>query len=100
MLLFAQLIFVRGTIIYHTMDAEEQKKLREKIVVLVPAVFLGLCLIFFVPAGTLDYWETWVFIVFSLRPLSLRAHLPFSEKIRNSCAENAFNEKNPAREGS
>src|SRR4030042_2356199 len=61
-------IFVPGTIIYHAMDAEEQKKLRKKIVVLVPGVFLGLCLIFFVPAGTLDYWEAWVFIIVLLVP--------------------------------
>ena len=39
-----------------------------KIVVLVPAVFLGLCLIFFVPAGTLDYWEAWVYIAVLLVP--------------------------------
>jgi hypothetical protein len=50
------------------MDAEEQKKLREKIALLVPAVFLGLCLIFFVPAGTLDYWEAWIFCAVLLVP--------------------------------
>jgi protein-S-isoprenylcysteine O-methyltransferase Ste14 len=66
--LSVQIIFVQGTIIYHAMDAEEQKKLRKKIVVLVPAVFLGLCLIFFVPAGTLDYWEAWVYIAVLLVP--------------------------------
>jgi len=44
------------------MDSEEQKKLRKKIVVLVPAVLFALCLIFFIPAGTLEYWEAWVFI--------------------------------------
>ncbi len=66
--LSTQIIFVRGTIIYHAMDAEEQKKLRIKIVVLVPAVFLALGLIFFVPAGTLDYWEAWVFITVLLVP--------------------------------
>jgi hypothetical protein len=43
------------------MDAEEQMKLRKKIALLVPAVFMGLGLIFFVPAGTLDYWEAWVY---------------------------------------
>jgi len=51
------------------MDAEEQKKLRKKIAVLVPAVFLGLSLIFFVPAGTLDYWEAWIFIAVLLIPI-------------------------------
>jgi protein-S-isoprenylcysteine O-methyltransferase Ste14 len=50
------------------MDAEQQKKLRKKIAVLVPAVFLGLGLIFFVPAATLDYWEAWVFIAVLLVP--------------------------------
>lgn len=43
------------------MDAEEQKNLRKKIAFLVPAVFLVLGLIFFIPAGTLDYWEAWVY---------------------------------------
>ena len=43
------------------MDAEEQKKLRKKIALLVPVIFVGLGLIFFVPAGTLDYWEAWVY---------------------------------------
>ena len=50
------------------MDAEEQKKLKEKIALLVPAVFLGLGLIFFVPAGTLDYWEAWVYCAVLLIP--------------------------------
>ena len=50
------------------MEAEEQKKLRKKIAVLVPAVFLGLGLIFFVPAGTLDYWEAWVYCAVLLVP--------------------------------
>ena len=50
------------------MDAEQQKKLRKKIAVLVPTVFLGLGLIFFVPAGTLDYWEAWVYCAVLLVP--------------------------------
>ena len=50
------------------MEAEEQKKLRKKIAVLVPAVFLFLGLIFFVPAGTLDYWEAWVYFAVLLVP--------------------------------
>jgi protein-S-isoprenylcysteine O-methyltransferase Ste14 len=50
------------------MDAKEQKKLRKKIALLVPAVFLGLGLIFFVPAGTLDYWEAWVYCAVLLVP--------------------------------
>jgi protein-S-isoprenylcysteine O-methyltransferase Ste14 len=43
------------------MDAAERRRLRIKIVVLVPAVFLFLGLLFFVSAGTLDYWEAWVY---------------------------------------
>jgi len=50
------------------MNAEEQKKLRKKIALLVPAVFLGLGLIFFVPAGTPDYWEAWVYCAVLLVP--------------------------------
>jgi protein-S-isoprenylcysteine O-methyltransferase Ste14 len=44
------------------MDDEELKKLKKRILVLVPACFLFLCLVFFVPAGTPDYWEAWVYI--------------------------------------
>ncbi len=57
-----------GTVIYHVMDVEEQRIVRKKIVVLVPAVFLGLGLIFFIPAGTLDYWEAWVYCAVLLVP--------------------------------
>ena len=48
--------------------------------VLVPAVFLAQCLIFFFPAGTLDYRETWVFIVFLLVPFLFGLTCP-SQKI-------------------
>ena len=50
------------------MDAEEQKKLRKKIALLVPTVFIALGLIFFVPAGTLAYWEAWVYCAVLLVP--------------------------------
>ena len=50
------------------MDAQEQKNLRIKILWLVPALFLSLGLIFFVPAGTLDYWEAWVYCAVLLIP--------------------------------
>jgi hypothetical protein len=43
------------------MEEREQKKLRKKIALLFPAVFLVLGLILFVPAGTLLYWEAWVY---------------------------------------
>lgn len=50
------------------MDVEEQKHLKKKIALLVPAVFLGLGLLFFVPAGTVDYWEAWVYCAVLLVP--------------------------------
>ena len=59
---------MEGTINYNIMDAEEQKKLRKKIALLVPAVFLVLGLLFFIPAGTLDYWEAWVYCAVLLVP--------------------------------
>lgn len=51
------------------MDADAQKNLRKKIALLVPAVFLFLGLLFFVPAGTPDYWEAWVYCAVLLVPL-------------------------------
>ena len=53
------------------MDAEEHKSLTRKIALLVPATFLGLCLIFFVPAGTPDYWEAWVYLAVLFVPFLL-----------------------------
>ncbi len=50
------------------MDAAELRNMRIKIVVMVPAVFLFLGLLFFVPAGTLDYWEAWVYCAVLLIP--------------------------------
>ena len=50
------------------MDAGEEKILKKKIVLLVPALFLVLGLVFFVPAGTLDYWEAWIYCVVLLVP--------------------------------
>ena len=50
------------------MDAEEQKTLQRKTAVLVPAVFLFLSLLFFVPAGTLDYWEAWAYCAILVVP--------------------------------
>jgi len=43
------------------MDAEELGSLKRRIAVLVPVLFLCLGLAFFLPAGTLDYWEAWVY---------------------------------------
>lgn len=50
------------------MDAGELKKLRIKIAILVPTVFLFLGLLFFVPAGTIDYWEAWIYCAVLLVP--------------------------------
>ena len=59
---------MQGTVIYDAMDAGEQTNLKKKIALLVPAGFLVLGLIFFVPAGTLDYWEAWVYCAVLLVP--------------------------------
>ncbi|HSQ94333.1 MAG TPA: isoprenylcysteine carboxylmethyltransferase family protein [Methanoregula sp.] len=53
------------------MDADEQENLKRKIAVLLPAVFLALGLLFFVPAGTTDYWEAWVYCAVLLVPFLL-----------------------------
>jgi len=50
------------------MDAEEQKKLRKKIALLFPSALLVLGLVLFVPAGTLDYREAWVYCAVLLVP--------------------------------
>ena len=47
---------------------EREKKLRKKIALLFPAVFLVLGLMLFVPAGTLLYWEAWVYCAALLIP--------------------------------
>ena len=43
------------------MDAMELRSLKKKIAVLVPITFLFLILVLFLPAGTLNYWEAWVY---------------------------------------
>jgi protein-S-isoprenylcysteine O-methyltransferase Ste14 len=43
------------------MDAGEYRGLKKKTAVMFPAVLLVLGLVLFVPAGTLDYWEAWVY---------------------------------------
>jgi protein-S-isoprenylcysteine O-methyltransferase Ste14 len=43
------------------MDPEELKKIKKKIVLLFPVVLIVLGLMLFVPAGTFDYWEAWVY---------------------------------------
>ena len=50
------------------MNAEEQKILRKKIALLFPAGPLVLGLMLFVPAGTFDYWEAWVYCAVLLVP--------------------------------
>jgi protein-S-isoprenylcysteine O-methyltransferase Ste14 len=63
--------FVLGATSYNAMDADEQKNLKRKIAVLLPAVFLALGLLLFVPAGTPDYWEAWVYCAVLLIPFLL-----------------------------
>lgn len=50
------------------MDPEEHKKIRKKIALLFPIVLIVLGLMLFVPAGTLDYWEAWVYCAALLIP--------------------------------
>jgi hypothetical protein len=50
------------------MDPEEHKKLRKKIALLFPSVLIVLGLILFVPTGTLDYWEAWLYCAALLVP--------------------------------
>lgn len=60
--------FLLGNLTFDVMDAEEQKKLRRKIALLFPVVLLVLGLVLFVPAGTLYYWEAWVYCAALLVP--------------------------------
>jgi protein-S-isoprenylcysteine O-methyltransferase Ste14 len=64
----AEYSFVQEATSYNAMDAEEQKCLKRRIAVLLPAVFLVLGLLLFVPAGTTDYWEAWVYCAVLLIP--------------------------------
>lgn len=81
------------------MDVREEKKLKRKILVLVPATCLVLGLYLFVPAGTLDYWEAWVYCTVILIPyLAVLATL--FKKIRNFlCGDCNSMKKNLRREG-
>ena len=57
-------------------------ELRAKLLWRILTVVLGLSAMFFLPAGTLRYWEAWGFMAVSLIPMSLfaiyllRVHLP------------------------
>ncbi|MDD1695490.1 MAG: isoprenylcysteine carboxylmethyltransferase family protein [Methanoregula sp.] len=50
------------------MDPKELKKIKKKIVLLFPVVLIVLGLMLFVPAGTFDYWEAWVYCAALLIP--------------------------------
>ena len=50
------------------MDPGEEKKLKRKILVLVPTTCVVLLLFLFVPAGTFDYWEAWAWCAVILIP--------------------------------
>ncbi|MDD1680492.1 MAG: isoprenylcysteine carboxylmethyltransferase family protein [Methanoregula sp.] len=50
------------------MDPGEEKKLKRKILVLVPTTCVVLLLFLFVPAGTFDYWEAWAYCAVILIP--------------------------------
>jgi protein-S-isoprenylcysteine O-methyltransferase Ste14 len=42
--------------------------IKKKALLLFPAAFLGLSLMFFLPAGTLDYWQAWVYLAILIIP--------------------------------
>lgn len=45
------------------MDEENMKKLKRKIFFLFPLAFLVLAAMFFIPAGSLRFWQAWIFIL-------------------------------------
>jgi len=49
------------------MDAEDVKK---RALVLFPLGFISLAVMFFVPAGTLDYWQAWVYLAILMVPVA------------------------------
>jgi protein-S-isoprenylcysteine O-methyltransferase Ste14 len=44
------------------MDELTLKQIKRKLVILLPAALLIICLLFFLPAGSLYYWQAWVYI--------------------------------------
>jgi len=48
----------------------DMKKLKKKMVILVILAFAILCLFFFISAGTIMYWQAWVYIALLFIPMS------------------------------
>jgi len=78
------------------MDTEERKPLSKKIVLLVPATLLVLGLLFFVPAGTLDYWEAWVYCAVIIVPFLVVFAWLFRNNPELMARRMRFEEKEPA----
>lgn len=51
------------------MEHNKIKKLKRKILFLFPTAFLFLALMLFIPAGSLNYWQGWVFCLVLLFPV-------------------------------
>jgi len=78
------------------MDAGEYRRLKKKIAVLFPAVLLVLGLVLFVPAGTLDYWEAWVYCAVLVIPFIFVATWLLNKDPELLARRIRHNEKEPA----
>lgn len=78
------------------MDAGEYRRLKKKIAVLFPAVLLVLGLVLFVPAGTLDYWEAWVYCAVLVIPFAFVATWLLNNNPELLARRIRFREKEPA----
>jgi len=78
------------------MDAGEYRRLKKKIAVLFPAVLLVLGLVLFVPAGTLDYWEAWVYCAVLVIPFVFVATWLLNKDPELLARRIRLNEKEPA----
>ncbi len=54
-------------------DVPDLKSLRKALIVRFAAIFPGFGLMFFLPAGTLNYWEAWVYILVLSVPVIILA---------------------------
>jgi len=78
------------------MDAGEYRRLKNKIAVLFPAVLVVLGLVLFVPAGTLDYWEAWVYCAVLVIPFVFVATWLLNKDPELLARRIRLNEKEPA----
>jgi len=78
------------------MDAGEYRRLKKKIAVLFPAVLVVLGLVLFVPAGTLDYWEAWVYCAVLVIPFVFVATWLLNKDPELLARRIRLNEKEPA----